>query len=82
MSAALLRVHAIQLALIVIFSGIGGIVFDTAEGIAMGEAAASWVAVVIVLAVVTRVVRRLSSNSESAPQQTSDRKAATTEVLT
>jgi hypothetical protein len=81
MSAALLRVHAIQLALIVILSAIGGLVFDTAEGIAMGEAAASWVAVVIVLVVVTRVVRRLSSNSESAPEQTSDRKAATTEVL-
>jgi hypothetical protein len=81
MSAALLRVHATQLVLIVILSAVGGLILDTAAGIAMGEAAASWVAVVIVLAVVTRVVRRISSN-DPRPQQDSDRSATSTEVLT
>lgn len=81
MSAALLRVHALQLVLIVIFSAIGGLVFDTAAGIAVGEAVASWVAVVVVLAVVTRVVRRLSPN-DAAAQSKSDQDSTSTEVLT
>ena len=81
MSAALLRVHIVQVVLIVIFSAAGGLAFDTAAGIAMGEAAASWTAVVIVLMVVSRVVKRLSLDEEP-PSEDTERKAALTKVLT
>jgi hypothetical protein len=72
MSSALLRVHAIQAALIVIFSAIGGLVLDTAVGIAIGEALAGWVAVGIVLTVATRVVKQQSPDV-AAPEQTNEK---------
>jgi O-antigen/teichoic acid export membrane protein len=79
-SAALLRVHIIQVVLIVIFCAIGGLVLKTAGGIAIGEAVAGWVAVVVVLTVVTRLVNRLSSE-DAAPNQDTEREATLSKVL-
>jgi hypothetical protein len=63
----------------VIFTSVGGAVFHTAGGIAVGEAAAGWVAVVIALTVVSRVVKRLSSD-EALPDHVSEQDATLTKV--
>jgi hypothetical protein len=85
-SAALLGLHIIQVVLIVIFTAIGALVFHTAAGIAAGEAAAGWVSAVICLTVVSRLVKRLSSddavpNDVAVPNLDTEREAMLTEVL-
>lgn len=85
MSVWLLRLHVLQVVLIVVFSATGGLLFHTAAGIAAGEVAASWVSAVICLAFVTNVVRRLStddSTDDAAPQQDRQRNASSRQVLT
>jgi O-antigen/teichoic acid export membrane protein len=81
MSVMLVRLHIVQVVLIVVFSAIGGFVFHTAAGIAAGEAVASWIAAAILLIFVTNVVRRLSAD-EKAPQQDRTGKASSRQVLT
>ena len=79
-SAALLGLHIIQVVLIVIFTAIGAVVFHTAAGIAAGEAAAGWVAAVLCLIVVNRLVKRLSTD-DGVPNLDIEREATLTQVL-
>ncbi|MEO3761526.1 hypothetical protein ABGB19_25010 [Mycobacterium sp. B14F4] len=81
MSATLLRVHTSQVVLIVLLSTVGGLIFDSAAGIALGEAAASWVAVGIVLTVVIGVVRRLAAE-EAVPNRDHESNASSRQVVT
>jgi hypothetical protein len=80
MSAVLLRVHIIQVVLIGIFTAIGGLVLHTAAGIAIGEAVAGWLAVLIVLTTVSRVVKRRSSHPDTELTEQSESKPASAKV--
>ncbi|ULE33630.1 hypothetical protein [Mycobacterium sp. IDR2000157661] len=81
MSVSLLRLHVLQVVLIVLLSAAGGFIFHTAAGIAAGEAVASWAAAAILLTYVTKVVRRLSDD-RAAPSRDREDDASSRQVLT
>jgi O-antigen/teichoic acid export membrane protein len=80
MSAMLLGLHIIQVVLIVMFTTFGALVFHTATGIAAGEAAAGWISAAMCFIVVSRLVKRLSSD-DAVRNQDTERKATLTKVV-